>query len=88
MKNKLIIASFALSGLVSAQCNYKCGYNQDENGNTVHLEQCNEYKKIKKEKSLDLIYNRKILLYTKPNGPITPLVKSKWMEKLVMDMVE
>ena len=44
MKNKLIIASFALSGLVSAQCNYKCGYNQDENGNTVHLKQCNEYK--------------------------------------------
>ena len=88
MKNKLIIASFALSGLVSAQCNYKCCYNQDENGNTVHLKQCNEYKKIKKEKSLDLIYNRKILLYTKPNGPITPLVKSKWMEKLVMDMVE
>jgi hypothetical protein len=88
MKNKLIIASVALSGLVSAQCNYKCGYNQDENGNTVHLEQCNEYKKIKKEKPLDLIYNRKIPLYTKPNGPITPLVKSKWMEKLVMDMVE
>ena len=43
MKNKLIIASFALSGLVNAQCNYKCGYNQDENGNTVHLEQCNEF---------------------------------------------
>ena len=36
MKNKLLIASFALSGLVNAQCNYKCGYNQDENGNTVY----------------------------------------------------
>tara|TARA_Y100000361_G_C10996926_1_gene257214 strand:+ start:270 stop:608 length:339 start_codon:yes stop_codon:yes gene_type:complete len=44
MRNKLLIASVALSGLMSAQCNYKCGYNQDENGNTVHLKQCNEYK--------------------------------------------
>ena len=43
MRNKLIIASFALSGLVSAQCNMKCGYNQDENGNTVHIKKCNEF---------------------------------------------
>ena len=40
---KLLIASFALSGLVNAQCNMKCGYNQDENGNTVHIEKCNEF---------------------------------------------
>ena len=41
---KLLIASFALSGLVNAQCNMKCGYNQDENGNTVHIKKCNNYK--------------------------------------------
>ena len=40
---KLLIASFALSGLVNAQCNMKCGYNQDENGNTIHIEKCNEF---------------------------------------------
>jgi hypothetical protein len=40
---KLLIASFALSGLVNAQCNMKCGYNQDENGNTVHIKKCNEF---------------------------------------------
>ena len=43
MKKKLLIASFALSGLVNAQCDYKCSYNQDENGNTIHLKQCGEY---------------------------------------------
>ena len=41
MKKKLLIMSFALSVLVSAQCNQKCGYNQDENGNTIHIKTCN-----------------------------------------------
>lgn len=88
MRNKLVIASLALSGLVSAQCDYKCSYNKDKNGNITHINKCNEYKKLEKDKLFDSIYNRKIPLYIKPNGPITPLVKSKWMEKLALDMVE
>ena len=59
MRNKLIIASFALSGLVSAQCNYKCGYNQDENGNTVHFKQCNEYNEY------EHVFNRNKTKYCK-----------------------
>ena len=55
MRNKLIIASFALSGLVSAQCNMKCGYNQDENGNTVHIKRCNEYNS---DEIYDQVFNR------------------------------
>ena len=42
MKNKFLIISLAMSGLVAGQqkCNYKCGYNQDENGNTIHHVKC------------------------------------------------
>ena len=43
MKKKLLIASVALSGLVGAQCTSKCGYNQDADGNTVHIKACNEF---------------------------------------------
>ena len=57
MRNKLLIASVALSGLVSAQCNYKCGYNQDENGNTV-----NEEGWRNRVESIEKIYEREINL--------------------------
>ena len=81
MVKKLLIAGVTISGLMSAQCNYKCSYNQDENGNTVHLKQCNEYKKLQQDKLFDLIYS-------KPSGPVTPLIKSKWMNMRVLQMVE
>ena len=42
MKNKLLIASFALSGLVSAQCNMKCSYDRLPDGTITHIEGCNE----------------------------------------------
>ena len=50
MKNKFLIISLAMSGLVAGQqawknnnfiCNYKCGYNQNEHGNTIHDPKCN-----------------------------------------------
>ena len=78
MVKKLLIAGVTISGLMSAQCNYKCSYNQDENGNTVHLKQCNEYKKLEQD----------YLIYSKPSGPVTPLIKSKWMNIKVLRMVE
>ena len=42
MKKELLIASFALSGLVSAQCNMKCSYDAHPDGTITHIEGCNE----------------------------------------------
>ena len=39
---KLLIASFALSGLVNAQCNKKCSYDKLPDGTITHIEGCNE----------------------------------------------
>ena len=47
MKSKFLIISLAMSGVLVGQnkikCNYKCGYNQGENGKVVHLKGCNKY---------------------------------------------
>ena len=42
MKKELLIASFALSGLVSAQCNMKCSYDAPPDGTITHIEGFNE----------------------------------------------
>jgi hypothetical protein len=81
MKNKFLIISLAISGIVSAQCNKKCGYNKDEKGIVTHITTCNEYKKLEQDKLFDSIYSR-------PSGPITPLTKSEWMNTKVLRMVE
>ena len=71
MKKKLLIASFALSGLVSAQCNMKCSYNQDENGNTIHIEKCNEYPdggllvKMERTQEYEFIHPKYVNLFNK-----------------------
>jgi len=81
MVKKLLIASIAFSGMVSAQCNKKCSYNKDEKGIITHITTCNEYKKLEQDKLFDSIYSR-------PSGPITPLTKSEWMNTKVLRMVE
>ena len=68
---KLLIASFALSGLVNAQCNMKCGYNQDENGNTVHIKKCNEYKS---GEVYDQVFNRSKTKHCKINSCLILIV--------------
>ena len=42
MKKELIIASFALSGLVNAQCDKKCSYDALPDGTITHVEGCSE----------------------------------------------
>ena len=81
MVKKLLIASIAFSGIVGAQCNKKCSYNKDEKGIITHVTSCNEYKKLEQDKLFELIYSR-------PSGPVTPLIKSKWMNMKVLQMVE
>tara|TARA_R110002020_G_scaffold209016_1_gene414886 strand:- start:537 stop:782 length:246 start_codon:yes stop_codon:yes gene_type:complete len=81
MRNKLIIASFMLSGIVNAQCDKKCGYNKDKKGIITHIKTCNEYKKLEQDKLFDSIYS-------KPNKSITLLIKSKRVNTKVLQMVE
>tara|TARA_Y100001963_G_scaffold25362_1_gene34408 strand:+ start:934 stop:1176 length:243 start_codon:yes stop_codon:yes gene_type:complete len=80
MRNKLIIASFMLSGIVNAQCDKKCGYNKDKKGIITHIKTCNEYKKLEQDKLFDSIYS-------KPKS-ITLLIKSKCVNTKVLQMVE
>ena len=82
MRKKLLIASVALSGLVSAQCtsrydyddglvkdsikcNYKCGYNEDKNGNTIHLSQCGLLVKMERTQEYEYIHPDYVKLYNR-----------------------